>query len=199
MEFGARLPDEHPPVADARRARDGKRLLRIGGLGFPHLRALLCIDGDQTPIERAPDDLALPERDAAIGNVAAQAGCRQFPRHLRIVLPQLCAGLRIEGVHLAPRRGDVETAIGHHRGGLVTTALGEIGFPCKAHPAHVVGSDLLQRAVTLFRIVASMRPPLPGIRCQRTLHIQTQHTRQQQRGSTPRILHNAPSKRSFVP
>ncbi len=78
-----------------------RRQLRIEHLAFPHLLAALGIDRDQAPVERSPDDLPLPHGDATIHDPTAKlhgpgAGT------LRVVLPELLAGLRVERVDLAP-------------------------------------------------------------------------------------------------
>ena len=161
--FAATLADEHQPVTDARRTGDGHVVLDIGGTGLPDLAALLGIDGNEAAVQRAPDDLALVEGHATIGVVAAQARGGDFARHLRVVLPECLARGGVVGVHLAPGRRHVDTAVDHHRRGLPLTLLGHVGVPGESELADGVGIDLLQGAVALFVVVAAMQRPFGGV------------------------------------
>ena len=163
LELRTGLADEDATVGDARRAGDRQPFGRIGGLDFPDLLAGPGVHGEQPAVQRAPDDLALPDRDTAVDDAAAQLH-RVFAGHVRVVLPQPLAGLRIEGVDLAPRRGHENAAIGDHRRRLVAAAaLGKIPKPGQAQLADVVGVDLLERAVALLAVVAAVGRPLARI------------------------------------
>ena len=78
------------------------------------------------------------------------------PGTLRVVLPQLLAGFRIEGVDLAPGAGHENAAVDHDRRGLVNaTPLDEIGVPGQAELRDVVRVDLRQRAEALPVVVVA--------------------------------------------
>ena len=160
MEFGAGFADEDAAVGDARGTGDRELFGGVGGLHVPHFLAGFGIDGHQAAVERAPDDLAVPVRHAAVDDAAAEIH-RPLARHHRIVLPQWCAGFGVECIDLAPRRADIHHAVDHQRCGFVTAAfLGEIAVPGQAQLADVVGRDLRQRAVALLAVIAAVRRPL---------------------------------------
>src|SRR6185312_12990068 len=163
LELRAGLTDEDSALGDARRARDGEPLLRIGRLDFPDCLSGLGVHGNQAAIERAPDHLALPEGDAPVHDATTQLH-RVSARNLRVVLPQLPAGLRIEGVDLAPGTGDENAAVDDDRCGLVdAAALGKIGIPRQAQPIDGVRVDLSERAVALLVVVARVHQPLARV------------------------------------
>src|SRR5690606_38990755 len=129
VELTATLADVDDAIADARRTGDRIRLVRVGDLHIPDLVAALRVDRDPASVDGADDELAVPVRGAAVGDLAADAGRRQFARHLRVELPQLLTRDGVEGKHLAPRAGQIELAIDHQRRALVAALVGDVRVP----------------------------------------------------------------------
>ena len=93
-----------------------------------------------------------------------QALTRPFARHLRVVVPQLLAALRVEGVDLAPGRGHVDATIDDQRRGFLPAPRVEVRDtrPAPAAPTLPV-LILVERTEALLAVVAAMAHPLAGI------------------------------------
>ncbi len=157
--FRAAVSDHDESVHDARRARDRVSAIAIDRVDVPDGFSGGGIELDETAVQRADIDRALPHRDAAIGNIAAgiAAPCA---RHLRIVSPELLAGFRIQRPNLAPRSRDIHYAVRHH--GRAFEAARGIGaeFPRHAEVLHRVAVDLRERRKALLGIGASVGKPI---------------------------------------
>src|SRR5689334_21925635 len=119
---------------------------------FPTRRSsdlqLAAVDGverDQPAVERADEDLALVQRDAAVDDVAARL-LAVARRDLGVERPQLLAGARVDRVDHAPRRGDVHDAVDDQRRGL-DAALGlEVVGPRQPELLDVLAVDPVELA-----------------------------------------------------
>ena len=158
-QLGAAVADEHQPLHHARRTGDRVGLVDGRGLHRPQQLAVIGVQRLQAPVDRAHEDLAAPCRHAAIHRVAAQVH-RPLPRHLGVVLPQQCAGLRVEGVDHAPGAGHVKAAVDHDRGGFHAAVGGEVEGPREPQPAHVRGVDAIERTEALLGIAAPVAQPV---------------------------------------
>ena len=100
--FGTAVADDDLALEHARRAGDGQRpLLPLEGILVPDLLAGGGVQGDQAAIPCTHIDLALPQRHAAVDDVAAplEAGAAV---DLRVIGPDPVAGAGVDGMHHAP-------------------------------------------------------------------------------------------------
>jgi hypothetical protein len=149
-ELGAAIADQHLALDDARRPGDGVALLAVeDGVHAPGDLAGLGIERDQTAIEAADVDLALPHRDAAVDGVAA-ALTEVLAGNLGVEGPQSLAGARIERVDDAPGAGGVHHAVDDDGRGLVA------------------GVDPRQRRMPLLVVGAAVAHPVAGLLVGRT-------------------------------
>src|SRR5690606_32468187 len=105
-----------------------------------------------------------PGGHPAVDHVAAGLG-RDFARHFRIVLPQRLAGCPVVGLHFAPGGGDVDRAVDDERRSFLAARGVEVGEPDEAELADGLGTDLVERAVALLGIVATVRDPVGAVGC----------------------------------
>src|SRR5690606_27225659 len=92
--FGAAIADHHLVAENARRA--GDRVGRSGDrVDFPDDGTVLGVEREEPPVEARGIDAALPNRDAAIDDVAA-AVAAPLAGHFRIEAPDFAAALRID-------------------------------------------------------------------------------------------------------
>ena len=158
-ELGAAVADQHLAFDDARRAGDRVRLRAVDGVDVPELLSRGRIERDQPAVERADEDLAFPQRDAAIDDVAASVD-GPFAGHFGIVGPQRLARRRVEGVDFAPRGRDVENAVRDQRRRLLAATRVEVGEPREPELADGFPVDLFERAETLLAVGSPVRQPL---------------------------------------
>ena len=159
-ELGATVADQHLALDDAWRAGDRVALAAIkDGIDTPHRLAGGGVQGDQPTVEAADVDLAIPHRHAPIDRAAA-ALTEVLRRHLRVVFPQHGASGGIQGVDHAEGAGGVHHAVDHDRRGLDTEIQFQLGGPGQAELADVAGVDLIQRAIALFVVGATMAHPV---------------------------------------
>ena len=129
------------------------------GVLFPDHLAGDRVERDQPPVISADKHLALPERDAAIDDVAA-APIALLAIDLRIVGPEPLAGAGVDGVHHAPRRGLVHDAVDHDRRRLDAAGGFERIAPDQTELLDVVGVDLVQLAEAGFGVVETDGRPV---------------------------------------
>ncbi len=132
-ELGAAVADDHFALDHARGAGDAVGTALGYGADLPGYAAVGSVERDQSPVQRADEDLALPGGHAAIDRIAAEL--QQFlAGHLRVVLPQQFAGDRVEGVDHAPGATDVEDAVDHQRRCLHAAVGRYVEIPAQAKP-----------------------------------------------------------------
>ena len=162
--IGATVADHHLAVIDARRAGDRiGRLVGVERVDAPHFLAGLRVDGDQSSVERADVELALPRGDSARrGAAAGEAG--PLGVHLRIVSPQLAAVGRVVGGDDVVDALVIEHPVDLQRARLDAAEGLEIVVPGEAELADGLVVDLRQRAVALFLPPATVAHPVADIR-----------------------------------
>ncbi len=101
------------------------------------------------------------QRDATVDDIAA-ALHGVLARHFGVVGPQPLAAARVDGMHHAPRGGDVHDAVHHQRRGFDAAGRFEVVGPRKAQLAHVAGVDLGELAVAGFGVVEAVGRPVGG-------------------------------------
>src|SRR5208337_750311 len=102
-EFAARDAGEDECAVRLGRNDQGRSGLRIATLEvvdrlLPNRLAGLGVESDQLRVEGAEVDLVFPERRAAIDDVATREDAFRQPG---VILPELLAGLRIDGKEAA--------------------------------------------------------------------------------------------------
>ena len=107
--------DDDLVLHDQRRAGEADRqLLGVDQLGVPDLLAGLHVERDQPAVDGADEDLAVPERDAAVvGRVRLRRD--EFLVELREVGPLHLAGGAVEREDAAVGAGIVQHAVGDER------------------------------------------------------------------------------------
>jgi hypothetical protein len=129
--LGAGIADDHLVAHDARRAGDGIRLGRIGGVHRPQGLAGLGVERNEPPVERAQETRAHPTRPR-----------RESPhrnRHRNPPAPRLCGSsarvagrCRVECVNLRPRGRHIHDTAGDD-GRRFLSAVGiELERPCQS-------------------------------------------------------------------
>ena len=114
---------------DRPRARIGHGMVRDGGRA-PQLVSGLRIESMEDAIHRGYEDLAFPDRNASIDEVAARVA-RGTRIRLRIKLPDLPAGGRVDRIDEAPGTGGVHDPVDHDRRRLLAPRCAEIVGPGK--------------------------------------------------------------------
>ena len=122
----------------------------------------MLIQRYQPAVQRSDVDLALVKGHAAIHNVAADEQ-RIRARHHRVIGPANLSGLRGDGVHDAPRSGDVEDTVVHQRRCFKTARSTELAAPRETKLAHRMLVDLSYRAETLVVVGAPVHRPTAGV------------------------------------
>jgi hypothetical protein len=121
----------------------------------PHRFTGLCVQRDQTTVQRANVDGVAPPRDTAVDYVAASpAGDRA--RHFGVVAPQLLSGGGIECIDDAPRTGDIHDAIDNQWSRFNAAFSFDVEISGQAKFFGVVCVYFVERTVALFQIRASM-------------------------------------------
>ena len=110
-ELRAAVADHHLALHHARRRRDRVGLRAVDRDDFPVHGAGRGVERDEPAVERADEHGAVPDRDAAVHDVAAGVAA-PLARHLRIVLPQLLAG---DGVERVRRRSTTRSGTSRRR------------------------------------------------------------------------------------
>src|SRR5262249_55605574 len=100
-----------------------------------------------------------PGRHAAIDHIAAALDA-DLPGHLRVVLPERLAALRIEGIELAPGAGHVQHAIDDDGGCFLAAVRVQIEIPGQPETRNILRVDLRQRTVALLAVGTAARDPL---------------------------------------
>ncbi len=122
---------------------------------------VFAFERDEAAVERSDDDLAFVHRGAAAHDVTADEAA-PLGWHLRVVLPQLRAGARVERIGDGPGGRQVHHAVDDD-GRAFDAALGvEVVVPGETELAYVAFVDLLERAVTLLGIGAADGEPVAG-------------------------------------
>jgi hypothetical protein len=119
-----------------------------------------AIEGDETPVDDADEDLVAPYRDAAVHDIAAGDAEGLLAIGLWIVLPQLLAAPGVDRIHDAPGAVVYITPSTTMRRRLDTAVGVEIHVPGEFQIPDVVRVDLRQRTVALFMVVASVTQPV---------------------------------------
>src|SRR6185369_15193400 len=102
------------------------------------------------------------QRDAAIDHVATGITAL-LARNLRVVIPDLLAGLRVKRDNLAPGERDIHNPVCDDRTRL--EAAHRIGpvFPRDSETTDIAGVDLVERREALLGIGTPVAQPLAGI------------------------------------
>ena len=160
--FGPAVADDHLALEHPRRAGDrvGARAIDDRVL-LPELAAGRRVERDQPAVVRRDEDLALPERDAAVDHVAA-ALVAVGAIDLRIERPQALAGARVNRVHDAPGGGDVHDAVDHERRRLDPARGLEVVRPDESEVLDVARVDLPEPAEPRLGVVEPVARPVPG-------------------------------------
>ena len=108
--FAAVRADQHLAVDDHGRHRFRVALLGIGDLRLPQELAGLGVERDELRIDRAHEQLAALDRDAAIVVAAAD---RHDRAELVLVMPELLSGRRVDRVDVIERRRQEHDAVDH--------------------------------------------------------------------------------------
>ena len=106
--------DQHLAVDDRGRHRFRIALLRIGDLRFPQQLAGLGVERDELGVDRAHEQLAALDRDAAVVVAAADGDDRP---QLVLVVPELLARRRVDRVDVVERRRQEHDAVDDDRRG----------------------------------------------------------------------------------
>ena len=140
--------DDDLALRDPRRHRQRVLILRIRDARFPHRLSGQRVERDQASVDDRRDHLVLVERDAAIDDAAADLGLNGGAVHLRIPLPELLAGPRVDGEDDAPRGDAVEHAVRDQRRRFLVAAAGRV--------AEVPGMSNDQARPSRLTLVASI-------------------------------------------
>ena len=164
------VADDDDVAGDLRRAGAGVRQLVVGdGVDHPDLLAGRRIQCVQTAVDRRDVHLALPNRDAAVDQVAARISRGREIVRLGIVAPQFAAGRRIDRVHVTPGARGIQDAVDDDRRRLLAALRGsEIVVPGEAQVLDVAGIDELQGRVIAAVLVAPAGEPVLRFRIGRT-------------------------------
>ncbi len=157
--LAAAVADQHLAFHDARRAGDGVRLGAIDGVHLPAPAAGARVEADESPVERREVDRSLPDGDSTVDRIAAGVAA-PLARHLRVVLPELLAGLRVQRIHDAPHARRVHDSVHDDRGGLQPAQRAGGVRPREAELLDVACIDLLERAESLLAVGAAVREPV---------------------------------------
>src|SRR5262249_54865998 len=145
---------------DARRAGDRVGELVVDdGVLLPDLVAGRRIDRDEASVVGRDEDLALPDRDTAVDDVAA-ALVAAFAVHLRVVGPDALAGAHVDRVHDAAGGGLVHDAVDDDRRRLDAARRLEVVGPGEAELLDVAVVDFLQLAEARLGVVEAVAQPV---------------------------------------
>ena len=140
-------------------ARIGHRM--VGDrVDIPDLASGRRIQHVQPAVNSCDVDPPLPDGDAAVDQIATGiARRRRFS--VRIVLPQLLAARRVQGVDVAPRTGRVHDAIDDDgRRFLAPLRRAQVVLPGEAKAPDVSSVDLLQRRVVGTVLISAAGEPV---------------------------------------
>ena len=163
--FAARDTHHHLAVDDQR----GHRHVVAGAVVlhrlFPHDVARDGVERDHERVGGGQVDLVVPQPDPAAGRVnLLQVGWRPTP-----IPPAQLTGAGVHRHHLVLRRGDEHHAVVDHRRRLVP--LGDAGRqrPDRLEPGHVLGGNLVERAVAPAGVGSSVHQPVVRRRVRQAL------------------------------
>ena len=143
-------------------AGDGVGLVRVDGLYAPGHLAALGVQGNQTAVQGADEDLVAPGGDAPVDDVAANLP-RHRPGNLGVVAPEKPAAGTIDGVDHAPGSREVEDAVHRQGRGLEAASSAEIQRPGEAEIVDIVRPDSRQGTVALFGVASTVGQPIAGL------------------------------------
>ena len=158
-ELAPRRADDDAVADDDGRHGDGVRRIGVGDDGFPSHRARRGIERDDTGVDRAEEDHAMAERDAAVDRAAARFG----DADLRLVAPEALVCAEIErGDDVVVRRDEESSVVDDRsrfraRAGLRHLELEE---RARRQLRDVGAGDLRERRVAGVRVIAAVLEPL---------------------------------------
>ena len=160
FELGAAVSDDNDAAGHLRRAghRVGQATI-LDGIDAPQHAAVARIQRMQMAIEAADIDLALPDRDAAIDQVAARIAC-VAQIHPRLEAPTQRTGRRIQRVDATGHARGKEHTINDDRRGLHAPVGAGLEAPCEAQAANVLLVDPVQRGEVGLAAIPASREPL---------------------------------------
>ena len=123
----------------------------------PDLLAGVAVEADQVGVERRHVEPVAPGGEAAVDGVAAE---RQVFGQRFLVVPELRAGLAVDGVGVVPGRGHVHDAVDHQRRAFEAVEHAGLERPDRDQPGDVLGVDLLERAVAVAVVGAAVHQPV---------------------------------------
>ena len=141
----------------------GHRRHRVEGVGgvvdghlVPDLLAVLGVQRDQVAVERGDVDVAVEQRDAAVGGEGDD---------VRVVLelPLQLAGGRIQRIDVVVRRRHVHGAVVDDRRVLHRPRIGHLELPGEVQAARVVAVDLHRAGVVIPEITLCRQDPVRGV------------------------------------
>ena len=143
--------DQNLAVDSGRRHGFAVAKLWIGDLGFPNQTTGLGVESDELGIKRPHKDLVFIDGDAAIVGTAAIG---RDGSHLVLVVPELFAGLGVEGIDVIERRGDVHHAVDDDRRRLQRLFHFSLENPCGTKLADIGLVDLFFRVEAGLLVIA---------------------------------------------
>ena len=158
-ELAAGDADEHRIAHDQRRAGDREAVARSGDLGLPLNFARVRIEGDQPGVQGAEEQPVAKNGEASVHTAATD---REFLGQAAHVPPDLAAGRRLQGDHVARRFADEDRAVGDDRRRLDGVFAPELMGPAQLQPGYVGRRDLAQRGVAPAVKGAGVGEPLVG-------------------------------------
>ncbi len=152
--------DQHLAVDDRRRHRFRVALFRIGDLRFPQQLAGLGVERDELGVDRAHEQLAAFDRDAAVVVAAAD---RDDRAELVLVVPEFLAGHGVDRVDVVERRRQEHHAIDDDGRGFHRLQHGGLEDERRLHLADVSGVDLAPGVVARLIVAAVRVDPVLGV------------------------------------
>src|SRR5205807_4362133 len=149
---------------DERRASEvTAALLGVEWLGGPGFLAGPRVEGNDPPVERAHEDLAVTERHAAVVGLVEEGADDGI--ELRIVMPELLARGAVEREHPVVGGAVVDDPVDGDRGA-EEALLDPAGLmdPRDLKPRNVVAGDLGEGAVAVPAVAPMVHRPVVGIR-----------------------------------
>ena len=162
-EFGPAIADDHLAIDHARRTSDGVALGLVDRDRLPGDLAGVAVERDQAAIQRAEEQLVAIGGKTAVDDVAAGLD-RGLAGNLGVILPQLRARGRVEGLHLAPRGGEVEPAVDDEGRRFLPACGVHVRRPGQAELADIVAVDRVERRIALLGIGAPVTDPVGAVR-----------------------------------
>ena len=130
----------------------------------PDLFAGVAVQADQVGVERRHVEPVAPGGEPPVDGVAAE---RQVLGQRLLVVPELGAGLAIDGVGMVPGRRQVHDAVDDQRRALEAVEHSRLEGPDRNQSGDVLGVDLLQRTVAMSVVGAAVHQPVaivgPGL------------------------------------